>query len=422
MLPLRSFMVLRCLGSCSRAVVIGAALFASAPALGSAEDGPVFSFDGFGTFGVVHSDEHDADFLGDGLTQRGAGHTSAWSAEVDSRFGLQLSADVTPRWSAVVQVIYEQRHSGFAPKVEWANVRYAASPRLDLRVGRTVLPSFLASDHRKVGYSSPWVRPPIEVYGLVPITSSDGIDVEHRASYGEFDNRLQIHVGGSTNRSRDGGRIEARRAIGVVDTVEIGALTLRAAYQRADLTIESINELFGAFRQFGPAGNAIADRYDVDDVALTFFGVGAAYDPGTWFLNGEFGRFQSDSAIGERRAWYVGGGLRRGKWTPYATIARTRPGSPLTAPGLDADDFPIEAGPVIASLNAALDTTLGGIPDQQSMSIGTRLDVAPSIALKIQYDYLRLGEGSAGVLTNLQPGFEPGGDVGLVSLSVDFVF
>jgi hypothetical protein len=45
-----------------------------------------------------------------------------------------------------------------------------------------------------------------------------------------------------------------------------------------------------------------------------------------------------------------------------------------------------------------------------------------NVALKLQYDHMNLGAGSAGVLGNIQPGFQPGGTAHLLSASLDFVW
>src|SRR5271155_5261412 len=68
----------------------------------------IFSFSGFGTLGVVHSSESEADFTNSLFKPNGAGYTRAWSPDVDSRLGAQVTANVTSQLSAVVQVISEQ--------------------------------------------------------------------------------------------------------------------------------------------------------------------------------------------------------------------------------------------------------------------------------------------------------------------------
>jgi hypothetical protein len=45
-----------------------------------------------------------------------------------------------------------------------------------------------------------------------------------------------------------------------------------------------------------------------------------------------------------------------------------------------------------------------------------------SVAFKVQYELIDRDDGSPGTFGNLQPGFAPGGDVDLVSASINFVF
>jgi len=50
-------------------------------------EAPMFSFSGFGTLGVVHSSEDQADFTSFVLKPNGAGYSHAWSTDVDSLIG-----------------------------------------------------------------------------------------------------------------------------------------------------------------------------------------------------------------------------------------------------------------------------------------------------------------------------------------------
>src|ERR1700683_742549 len=147
---------------------------AQAETVDSDSSPPIFSFSGFGTAGEVHSSQDQADFTGSVFQPNGAGYTRRWSPEVDSLLGAQLTANIAPKLSAVLQVIAEQNYNGtFTPHVEWANLKYQFTPDFSVRIGRVELPTFLFSDTRKVGYTYPWVRPPIEVYTLLPITAGD---------------------------------------------------------------------------------------------------------------------------------------------------------------------------------------------------------------------------------------------------------
>jgi hypothetical protein len=306
--------------------------------------------------------------------------------------------------------------------VEWANVKYQVTPDLYIRAGRIALPSFLVSDYRKVGYANPWVRPPIEVYSLVPVTTNDGADASYRLRAGEFTSTAQVTYGQSDIVETTGSVDKARRVWGISETLERGGLTLRATYQHGNVTVASINPLFAAFRQFGPAGVSLADKYDSDARPFDFVGVGGIFDPGRWFVMGEWGTTESHSALGKRSAWYGSGGYRFGKLTPYLTYAEARADSKTSDPGLNAAAFPPELAGTIAGLNAGLNTLLRSIPVQKTFSIGGRWDFRKNAALKLQYEHIRLGAGSNGTLTNVQPGFQPGGTLNVFSAAVDFVF
>ncbi len=125
----------------------------------------------------------------------GAGHSHTWSADVDSLIAGQVNANLTPQLSAVLQVIAEQNYdNSYRPHVEWANIKYQVTPEFSVRAGRTLLPTFLFSDTRKVAYAYPWVRPPLEVYRQEPITASDGVDASYQIRIGDIMNILRARL------------------------------------------------------------------------------------------------------------------------------------------------------------------------------------------------------------------------------------
>lgn len=405
------------------AALLAAIGFGAVPAQADDASPAVFTFRGYGTLAVVHSSEDQADFLGGAVIDHGAGHTQSWSADVDSRVAAQLTAKFGSKLSAVVQVEAEQESEGkYAPNVEWANVKYQWTPDASIRVGRIVLPSFMVSDSRKVGYANPWVRPPVEVYSLVPITTSDGVDASYRTFLGGFRTTFQATYGqNDLELPAGGGKAHARDGWGIVAVTERGAASARASFLQGNLTIDSFNKLFDAFRQFGPEGAAIADRYDAEGAIFRFLAVGVLYDPGKWFVMAEWGTTKSASAVGDRDAWYVSGGYRFAKLTPYLTYSQGKAGSRTSDPGLTVAAYPPAVAGTAVALNAALDALLK-LPVQSTIGAGVRWDFRKDFDLKLQFDHSRRGAGSPGTLGNLQPGFRPGGSYDLVTVAVDFVF
>jgi hypothetical protein len=412
------------------AAFVVAAQPAVTPADGTPDQPPpsMFTFGGFGTLGVVHSDQPLADFTASPFESAGAGHTRAWSPAVDSLIAAQVSAAFTSRLSAVLQVMSEQNaDSSFTPHVEWANIKYQFSPDFSVRVGRTALGVFLVNDLRDVGFAYPWVRPPVEVYNLVPITNNDGIGFSYRFPAAGGSNTIDGSVGHAhydyaIPNSHATGTAGATEQLTLVDTYQRGSATLRLTYGQAHLTIPTFAPLFDAFREFGPQGIGIADRYDVDDRLIDFYGLSASYEPGDWFAMAEWGRVDTHSVLGETTGWYVSSGYRFGAITPYATYAQVRPNTSAQDPGLDLSALPPYLTAPAAALNSGLNASLGTIASQRTLSLGARFDVRRNVDLKLQWDRINLGANSQGWLTNLQPGFRPGSSLTVITLNLDFVF
>ncbi len=383
----------------------------------------MFSLSGFGTVGEVHSSEDKADFVNSVFQPNGAGYSRAWSPEVESLIGAQISARFTPQLSAVVQAIAEQNYNGtYTPHVEWANIKYQFTPDLNVRIGRFELPTFLYSDTRKVGYTYPWVRPPIEIYNLLPITVSDGGGFTYGANLEDFTNTTQgSFVQSNTSEPNNRGTAYARDSINFSNTSEYKSLTVRLSYQHARLANASLDGLLDTFRMFGPQGIVIANDYNSDSKPVVTEVIGASYDPGHWFVIGEWGHNRTNSFLGENTSWYASGGIRAWKLTPYLTYAHesaasnSDPGIPLA--GLS----PAQSG-MAAGLNAALNAVLQAIPAQSTVSLGTRWDAVKNVDVKVQFDHTRLGADSNGTLINVQQGFQPGGTVNVISAMLDFVF
>jgi len=375
---------------------------------------PAFTLRGFGTVGLTHSSESNADFVSTDYQKHGAGHTRSWSAEVDSRIGVQMDAALMKNLSGVIQIVSEQQSDGsYRPRVEWANVKYDFTPDLSVRVGRFVLSPFMASDNRKVGYSYVWVHPPVEVYTMMPITHTNGAELLSRSRFGDATNNFEIGLGSGKDNLQQG-PISWKNGWSIIDTLEYGKASFHASYSRTRLTIHAYNPVFDAYKQFGPEGEAIADKYDVDGKPSSLLTLGVSYDPGKWFAMAEWSRIHSDSLLGIRHAWQMTGGLRYGKITPYLTYSRATVRSPGTTDGLP--------DPQAAQLNAALNQFLFAAPEQHTVSLGIRTEVSRNVAFKIQLDRTRVGSSSVGTLVNAQSDFTPGGTYHVINATLDFLF
>ncbi|GAB2879952.1 hypothetical protein GCM10027277_56450 [Pseudoduganella ginsengisoli] len=400
------------------------ALCAAIPALAQNDDKSAsWSFQGFGSVGAAHSTEKQADYAANVLYPGQAGFSRDWSPEVDSRLGAQLSVDFNKRWSAVLQVVSERNlQNSWKPVVEWANVKYQASPELSVRLGRIALPMFLAGDYRKASYALPWVRPPVELYGALPISASDGVDANYLWHSGGLKHSTQVFYGWTSRELGPGYRAHGNGIAGITHTVTSGALMVRGGVTTSSLTVDVGQELFAGLRQFGPEGQALAGRYEIRDKRVLVVNAGFSYDPGDWFVMAEAGRFNYKSALGDFYGMYASAGVRLGAWTPYVQAGTSRALMDTRIAGVPLAGLPPPAAAVAGYLNGYLNSYLSGIPQQDSVAAGLRWDFSPSMALKLQYDRLHTRNGSSGTFINVQPGFRSGGHAGITSVLLDFVF
>lgn len=398
-------------------------LFSLCAAAHAGELAPGWTFSGFGTVGVVHSNDKEADFTASALKSDGAGRTRSWSRHVDSTLGAQFDLRFSPRWSAVLQVVSEQRlDRSYQARAEWANITYQATPELALRLGRIALPMFIAAEYRKVGYTYPWARTPLEVYGVLPISSSDGADLTWRWEGGALRHTTQAFYGHSDMPLVHGARLHGKAIAGLSHTVERGAFSARASLLTTRMTLTLFPELFRSLEAFGPQGRDIAGRLAVDDTRATAMSIGVDYDPGHWFVTAEAGRSKTRSYLGSTTSAYAGAGYRHGDFTPYAGFARVWGTLPGGAHALPLEGLPRSHAAVGAVINAGIATLLHTVPSQSTLMAGLRWDVAQNIALKLQHERVTPRSGSRGMLINANPGLRSGRAAQVSSMLADFVF
>lgn len=425
--PRRSFLNTRQLSLWGASFLLIGLTFLGSPQRGWAqqaetEDTPRLSFDGFGSLGVVHSTEEQADFLWNALKPEGPGASGELSLDVDSRLGGQVSFQATPKFKLVVQAIAEQNEEdAYTPHLEWAYAEYKIAPSFSVRAGKTPLPLFQASEFRKVSYANPWVRPPIELYGIAPLFSSTGLSFRHRMHFEEWTNTTQLSYGHS-DVDFPGGTIHVDNLWNVNNVLRHGGWQIRAGGGTGVLTSHDLNQLFDAYRQFGPEGREIAEQYELNDTPVEYLTAGAEYNPGPWFGGAELGWFDMNSVLGEKLGGYVSGGYRFGPVLSYLSYSRVEALHDTQVSGLSTAGLPPQLTQQVGQLNQQLNAFLQTTPVQQNLGLGGRWNVTPGIAVKGQVNFIDMLEQSPGTFGNLQPGFEPGGSAQVLSLATTFVF
>ena len=393
----------------------------------------MFSFSGFGTLGAVHSNASNADFTGNSFQPKGAGYSHPWAATVDSKLGVQMDAKFNDKLSAVVQCVSQYGYdSTYTPQIEWANVKYQFTKDFYMRIGRFAASTFLLSEASLVGYTYPWIRPPQEVYLVLPVTNKDGIDATYSFAFGAVADTVDVSYGRNVHKLPQGDtEITADHYLDVHNAVEYGPTTVRVGYMSSGFETDGsmVASIVDGFMQFGnavpgPAGQqALLIGRSITNSRFTVVTIGASYEPGDWFLMAEWAKikYSSDVADADSAAWYVTGGYRIAAFTPYLTVAHVNADKHVD--GIPTAGLSPPLASAAAALNGALDALANRVTcTQDSISAGVRWDLKKNVALKMQYDHLRIGSGNNGRLGNVQPGFQSGGTVDVFSLAVDFVF
>jgi hypothetical protein len=126
-------------------------------------------------------------------------------------------------------------------------------------------------------------------------------------------------------------------------------------------------------------------------------GAGLTYDPGTWFVTGD-GNYTQDAYFGDFVAWYVSGGVRLGRFTPYTLYSTIR------AP------------------NAGT-SGLKSLGDERTVAGGVRWDFAKNLDTKIQFEQVTIETvDDPAAFANDQPAARVGDKANVLSLTLDFVF
>lgn len=353
---------------------------------------------GFGTLGLVHSNQDNADFIRDISQRKGAGE--GWSARTDSLLGGQLGYRFTNELNVVVQGISRHHDSGnFNPELSWAYLSYRPDPGVQLRAGRLGWDVYQLADSRYVGYAYPWVRPPVDHFGILQLNHIDGGDVTFRQPVGSDLLTLKLYAGRSDSRIYLTPGLEADFDVdsvygGHID-YETGPWRFRASYTEVNSDVDFSGDVASEIEQI-PFLNLNANQvlngvFGFDQIKL--YSLGALYDRGPLQLQAMFNRSQTNAHEGQIDSGFLSAGYRIDHVTPYVVISEVE----TTSSNPDGSDI-----------------------KQRTWSLGARYDVATNIALKAQFD--RIHTQSPGFLWRDVDSDWNGGWSSIFSLGLDFIF
>ncbi|MBI3380889.1 MAG: porin [Aquabacterium sp.] len=366
-----------------------------------------YKFSGFGTLGAVKTSNDETEFRQNVDQYRGA--TKRVDLGVDSRVAVQGSAIFSNGVTMTAQVLGQRREdSDFDAGFEWAFLQYTGIDGLDLKAGRVVLPAFLMSDSRLVGFSMPWVRVPSLVYAMMPLSHVDGVQATYRQSIGPAVASVQLTRGdangttSTTNAVPLGGGLtvygptvgqtESSRIVGLNAALEWGDFTVRISQIKDNVNLQSIQNIPAVPAFSIPAMQVAAPPLNFKD---TFQELGLQYDNGSLVVMAEYvKRSTKDQKVQDAKAWYVGGGYRFGSVLPYVLVSQYKETFSLSSSGIP--------------------------PKAKGNALGMRYDFANNLALKAEFAQYKNNS-----LYNFTDSASPGvadKKINVMSVALDFIF
>ena len=282
------------------------------------------SFSGFGTIGAVTSFHDELQFVRVGIE---APSKSSVVFSPDSVVGVQGNFRFGGSIEGVVQILARETPANrYTPRPSLAFLSIAPTPGLTLRAGRLRIPLFMLSDSIDINYAHPWVRPPVEVYGLGPFSDLNGIDLLYRRRLGDVDIELHPYAGRSKVDIYERGKASLSSLAGANLGLSRGPLTVHLGYARARLDLRwgdpDFDRLKQALNSVPPIGPAILSQMEGDDAATSFFSAGFNWDDNRWLFMGEYAARRTSDFVASAHGWHLTAGRHIGPMTPYLRVAR----------------------------------------------------------------------------------------------------
>ncbi|MBF0262172.1 MAG: hypothetical protein HQL97_10105 [Magnetococcales bacterium] len=401
---------------------------------------------GYGTLGWVHDDHARSAFVRDTNQSpkdtlpddRSWFNNDSWLR--DSRLGLQASMRLSPELSLMSQVVLrDQITRDFGYYVDWALLAWNPLPETQLRVGRVGYDLFLISEQRNMGYGYPWIRPPVEFHGWIPLFSLDGADISHAVVVNDARWRVKLQGGRSLGvgipMDDDLYRLDLDRLFVATLAYEKGPWQVKIGHSRLHLNHEAkplspLHDALDGLAGSGlPAVEAQAAEYRRDmsfaDSRITLSTLGVVYDNKDWLVQAELGRVSATIDMSTNHDMgYLAVARRLGNWTPYALSSAIRPHKPAYAATFNwGDGLPAGMADGLNGLQQVAITAINSSRmDQETYTLGLRYDVTPWAALKWQWDSTRIHPNGyllrpGNLLDRSQPL-----SVQALSVALDFVF
>ncbi len=378
---------------------------ALAAALGFSQQVNAVNFDGFLTAGFAMHDQEDATYL-DTITDD-------IRFDNDSKFGLQMTADVAENMQAVAQILAAGSDENFDLDIEWAYVDWQLNNVMSLRAGKVKEPVFLISDYIEVGYAYPWIRPPQEVYRNNPITTINGMEALFQTNLSNMSLIFQPYLGTNTEAvpgTNGAIQFDASNFYGAALQLASRAFTLQMSFLQTD--VATSGSILGTGTTTDPvtgASHATLTPFNAQGEA-SLVSAGLSWDVNnfvgyTEYVTRDISEAQMEAIFPDQDAWYVTLGYRMGNFLPHITVANS------------------EATPVTGGSRGVT---------QDSVTLGVRYEINNSATFKFEVQSITpdIAAGSGGLFGQnpadgspaVPADFVDGDSATMISAAVDIIF
>lgn len=412
---------LRLTGPC-----LALAVFSSTSALAAVELPPI-NINGFATVAGVATNNNDSTYLGAGKDI---------SFDTDSMAGVQFTLQANDRVNYTLQLV-TRAEKNYEVEAEWAFAAFKLNEYAEVRAGRLRIPFYLISDSLEVGYSYPWVRPPIDAYAQFAFSKFSGVDAVFTLPVGDSEFVFHPHFGTSASDLElmgMQGSFNVTNLAGLNITWSYDWINLRLGHTEGDYEVNdfsALDPLAGIMR--GVSGSSkVEDQFAIKGRHGQFSGIGLDMDKNNVKVMAEYAERKTNGLMSDTASWYVMAGYHFGKWMPHITISEFKTDTDYTNAKAA---IPLLPDPDPLTLVNELQMAVGQIVqfntvNQKSVTLGLRGDILPKTALKLEWQRLMPEKAS----NLLSPPFEgadtffgaagPGNldDVDLFSIALDFIF
>ena len=367
----------------------------------SAEDA---QWSSFGTLGITLADSDSYGYRTDISHENGV-----FSGDIDFRalslLGGQVEKSFNEEFDFVGQVVLRELNDPIMlDYVSMVFLRYKPSAKWSLKIGRLMPDLFMITEYRNINIAYTWANVPNETYGITPFKYIDGAEIVYSQRVPDGTLNLKFFAGQSqavaTASKLYTEKIKLNDLFGLSLIYDQNNWNLQARYTQAALgdnkSSNIITDQINLIPDFlWPNKTSIINQLSTVDQKAKYLSLSGQKYWQNWLFNFELARISSESnLVTTLNNGYVSAAYQQNEHTYYAVFGKTSSDYyHFNEPGVNTSLFP----QLIAAINQTMNFYSS---NQQTISLGWRWDINPTIASKLQFNLTDIKAGGATLWLN----------------------